>query len=57
VGREPQVASGLEWLDPKPRPPIYFLAGSVKVAMVYSAQRHSELITDLLRETVRLRKA
>ena len=57
VSREPQVASGREWLDAKPRPPNYFLAGPVKVAMVDSAQGHSELITDLLRETVRLRKA
>ena len=56
VGLRPELVRDPGRLDPGSRPPIHFLAGAVQFAMMRPAQRHRELVTDLLCQTAGLRE-
>src|ERR1700757_1032511 len=53
----PERRSHADRLDPVSAPPGAFIAAPMKFAVVRSAQRHCELVTDLLAKSPRLRKA
>jgi hypothetical protein len=57
VSFEPQRPSGDGWINPGVPPPCGFIAATVDLAMVPSAQRNGELIADLAPECPALGKA
>ena len=53
---QPKAARGCQRFDPSSRPPISFLADAMQFAVMCSAQRNRELITDLLSKSAILRE-
>ena len=56
-GFAPQPFRHRQGFDPKPRPPMGFLAGLVHLAVMHPAERHGEFVADFQPEPTRLRKA
>ena len=57
MGREPQQSRGLGGINPSITPPRCFIAVTVDVAVVASAERHGELVTDFAAECAALCEA
>ena len=57
MGFFPKTSRDLQRLDLLSRPPDFLVTGLMKLAVMAPAKRHSELITNLEADRLRLRKS